>query len=145
MCRELLHCWASLYQWFSPIVSCWLCLYENNGLSTSTQVHDLVFTLFDEYIAFTVWEKNETNQLTDNLCWAKFYCSHSHNIFCSHWHLVIAWGRIWGWFESVATLCTFALINSYILNKWSSLEADLVVCDIPTWTWTCLCRVYWIL
>ena len=85
--------------------------------------------------------------LTDGLCCACSCSSHSHHIFGSHWHTVIAWRRIWGWLKGVATPPSCAPGNVHILSRHNrpSLETDLVLCDVSSYAWTCLTWTYWFL
>ena len=94
--------------------------------------------------------KHETSiiiWLTDGLCCTQPCSSHSHYILCSHWHTVIARGRIWGWLECVATLPRCAPGNVHILSihQRSSLESDLVLCDVAFLAWTCFLCIHRIL
>ena len=85
--------------------------------------------------------------LTDGLCCTCSCSSHSHHILSSHWHTVIAWGRIWGWLKGVATPPSCATGNVHILSEHRrpSLDTDPVLHMVPTWAWTCLPWVNWVL
>ena len=85
--------------------------------------------------------------LTDGLCGTHSFSSHSHHILSNHWHTVITWGRIWGWLKSVATPSSCAPGNVHSLSSHNrpSLETDLVPHMVPTWAWTYLPWVNWVL
>ena len=84
-------------------------------------------------------------QLTDGLYCTTFCSSNSHHILSSHWHTVIGWGRIWGWLKGVGTPPSCAPGNVHSSCKRCSVETDLVMCDVPNYTWTCLPWVNWVL
>ena len=86
-------------------------------------------------------------QLTDGLCYKISCSSHSHHILGSHWHTVIAWGRIWGWLKGVTTPPSCAPGNVHTLSNHNrpSVETDLVLCDVSSWAWACWPWVHWIL
>ena len=86
-------------------------------------------------------------QLTDGLCCTCSCSSHSHHILSSHWHTVIAWGRIWGWLKGVTTPPSCALGNVHILSSHNrpSLDTHLVLCDVPPWPSACLACIQWVL
>ena len=74
-------------------------------------------------------------QLTDGLCCKVSFRSNSHHILSSHWHTVIAWGKIWGWLKYVTTppSCTPGNIHT-LSNNRLSLEVDLVLCNVSSRT-----------
>ena len=82
--------------------------------------------------------------LTDGLRCTHSCSSHSHHILSSHWHSVIAWGRIWVWLKGMTTPPSCALSNVHIHSSHNrpSLVTDLVLCDIPSYSraW-----IFWIL
>ena len=85
--------------------------------------------------------------LTDGLCCTCSCSSHSHHILSSHWHTVIAWGRIWGWLKGVTTPPSCAPGNIYIMCTVhiQTLENNPVLSDVPIWVWTYHPWIHWVL
>ena len=89
----------------------------------------------------------EKVQLTDGLCCTCSCRSNSYHILSSHWHIVIAWGRIWRWLKGEATSpsCTSVNVQIFSSGEHPSPEMNLVLCDVSPWASTCLLCVSWIL
>ena len=109
-------------------------------LNWSEAQHNTVLYLSTKIYLFIIW-------LTDGLCCTPSCSSLSHHILSSHWHTVIACGRIWVWLKCVITPSSCACSNVHIecIHKRSTLESDLVLCDDSPWTLTRFHRVQWIL
>ena len=104
----------------------------------SSPLHDIAVNMGKYYTL---------QSLTDGLCCTHSYSSHSHHILSSHWHTVIAWGRIWGGLKGVATppICAPGNVHTLSNHNRPRLENDPVLHMVPTWAWTCLPWVNWVL